>query len=85
MIERSGVTAHASAIPDQICAVLIDHEGKIRPAGAPTVDGGRVVGRIVSLLKKSVAHDVKPVSLETPRLPDGAYKAADFTGLNSVA
>jgi hypothetical protein len=73
-----GATAHAFAIKGRIRAFLIDHEGRVRPIREPGSGRGRVVGTIVSLLKASGAHDVKPISLESPRLPDEAYKAADL-------
>jgi peroxiredoxin len=72
-----GKTAEAFAIRGRICAFVIDHEGKIHSAGKPTGNGGGVVETLVSLLKKSGARDLKAVSLERPRLPDGAFKAAD--------
>ncbi len=72
-----GAMAEAFAIKGRICAFLIDHEGKIHLAGEPTFNGGRVVETIVSLLQKSGVRDVKPVSLETPRLPDQAFRAAE--------
>jgi hypothetical protein len=72
-----GLTAQAFAIKGRICAFLIDREGKIHSAGEPTLDGGRVVETIVSLLQTDGAHDVKAVSLETPRLPAEAFAEAD--------
>jgi Carboxypeptidase regulatory-like domain/AhpC/TSA family len=73
----SGVTARAFAIHDRICAYLIDHEGNIHPVRKRHAVGDQIIETIVSLLKKSGAGDVKPVSLEQPHLTDKAFEAAD--------
>jgi hypothetical protein len=73
----SGITARAFAIRDRICAYLIDHEGKIHPVRKRRA-AGEIIETIVALLNKSGARDVKPVSLEKPRLTDKAYEAADL-------
>ena len=70
-----GQTAEAFGVQDRICAFLIDHEGKVHPAGKPA--GGGIVGTLVSLLKGSGARDIRAVSLERPRLPVEASRAAE--------
>ena len=72
----AGITAEAFAIGGRPCSFLIDHEGKVHSVGQPIANGGRLVETLVSLLKKTGAHDVKAVSLETPRLKNAALTAA---------
>ena len=72
----AGVTAEAFAIGGRPCSFLIDHEGKVHSVGEPTINGGRLVETLVSLLKKAGARDVKAVSLRTPELPKAALTAA---------
>ncbi len=67
----AGKTAEDFAIRGRICAFLIDNEGKIHSGSGP------VVAALVSLLKASGARDVEAVSLATPRLPPGAFKATE--------
>ena len=74
----SGITARAFAIRDRICAYLIDHEGTIHPVRKRRAARDEIIETIVALLNKSGARDVKPVSLEKPRLTDKAYEAADL-------
>ena len=72
----AGVNALAFAVAGRPCSFLIDHEGKVHSVGEPTINGGRLVETVVTLLKKAGARDVKAVSLETPRLPDAALTDA---------
>ena len=72
-----GVTAEAYGSHDWTCAFLIDTEGKIHSVGPVSHNGGRVVEALVPLLQKAGARDVKTISIESPRLPDDAYKALE--------
>ena len=51
--------------------------GKSTRSASRPPNGGKIVETLVSLLKKSGARDVKPVSLEIARLPDEALNAAE--------
>jgi uncharacterized GH25 family protein len=72
-----GATAEAYGSKDQTCAFLIDSGGKVHPVGSPLGDGGRIGETLIPLLQKAGARDVKPLSLETPQLPDEATKAVE--------
>jgi beta-lactamase regulating signal transducer with metallopeptidase domain/peroxiredoxin len=72
-----GKTAETYGTRDGTYAFLIDPEGKVHSVGEPTANGGKIVETLVSLLKKSGARDVKPVSLEIARLPNEALNAAE--------
>jgi beta-lactamase regulating signal transducer with metallopeptidase domain len=73
-----GATAEAYGSRDRTCAFLIDPEGKVHSVGSDAINGGRIVETLIPLLRKAGAGDVKPISLETPRLPDDAYKALEL-------
>jgi beta-lactamase regulating signal transducer with metallopeptidase domain len=72
-----GATAEVYGSQDWTCAFLIDPEGKVHSVGSFMGNGGRVVETLIPLLRKAGAVDIKPISLETPRLPDDAYKALE--------
>jgi hypothetical protein len=72
-----GATAQAYGSHDWTCAFLIDTEGKVHSVGSVSHNGGRIVEALIPLLKKAGASDFKPTSIETPRLPDDAYKALE--------
>ena len=72
-----GTTADRYGTRGGTYAYLIDHEGKVHSVVEPTANDGKIVETIMSLLKRSGVRDVKPVSLETPRLPDPALNAIE--------
>ena len=74
----SGATAEAYGSQDWTCAFLIDPEGKVHSVGSQMANGGRIVETLIPLLRKAGAGDAKPISVETPRLPDDAYKALEL-------
>ncbi len=73
-----GATAEAYGSRDGTCAFLIDPEGKVHSVGSAAANGGRIVETLIPLLRKAGARDVKPISLETPRLSDDALKAVEI-------
>ncbi|QEH38509.1 thiol-disulfide oxidoreductase [Aquisphaera giovannonii] len=75
--DPAGDTAKAFAIRGRICAFLIDHEGKVRSVGEPTMNGGHVLETVVAALQKAGARDLKALSLEMPKLPVDAYRDAE--------
>jgi beta-lactamase regulating signal transducer with metallopeptidase domain/peroxiredoxin len=70
-----GATAESYGSRDHTCAFLIDREGKLHSVGTETFNGGRIVETLLPLLKEAGAGDLKPISLETARLPNDAFKA----------
>src|SRR6476659_9702296 len=73
-----GATAEAYGSQDRTCGYLIDSEGKVHSVGSATINGGQIVKTLIPLLQKAGARDVKPISLETPKLPDDADKALEL-------
>jgi len=73
-----GATAEVYGSQDRTCAFLIDPEGNVHSAGSAAIDGGRIVETLIPLLQKAGARDVKPISVEAPRLPDDSYKALEL-------
>ena len=73
-----GATAEAYGSQDWTCAFLIGPEGRIHSVGSLMGNGGRIGEALIPLLRNAGARDVKPISLETPRLPDVAYKAVEL-------
>ena len=73
-----GATAESYGTRDATYAFLIDREGSSIPS-APRrrIDGGRIVETLLPLLKAAGAGDLKPISLERPRLPNDAFKACE--------
>jgi hypothetical protein len=65
-----GKTAAALGVEQFPAAVVIDRQGKVR---AP--DGGRLVDTILTLLAQADGPQALPrLSLEPPRMPQGAYR-----------
>ncbi len=76
--ELWGATAESYGTRDATYGFLIDREGKLHSVGAAEqVNGGRIVETLLPLLKEAGAGDLKPISLELPRLPDVALKACE--------
>lgn len=74
-----GATAESYGSRDHTCAFLIDQEGKVHSVGVETtLYDGRIVETLIPLLKAAGAGDVKPISLETSRLPNDALRACEL-------
>jgi thiol-disulfide isomerase/thioredoxin len=74
----SGATAEAYGSRGRTCAFLIDPEGKVHSVGTQRINGGRIIETLIPLLRKAGAGEVKPISLETPQLPQAAQKAMEL-------
>jgi Carboxypeptidase regulatory-like domain len=73
-----GATAESYDSRDRTCAFLIDPGGKVHSVGTQMIAGGRIIETLIPLLRKAGAGDAKPISLETPRLPQAAQNAMEL-------